>query len=385
MFKFKLPDIGEGLHEAELLAWDVKVGERVEEGQAIAQISTDKVNVELPAPRAGVIAELPWQPGDVIAVGKVLAVIDTGDSSSGMDTGDDSSEKPRSTSAVSRAERTRVVAAPAVRRYAAEKGVDLADVAAGGPVTAADIDAYLSGDSAPAPKAEPGVTLRKLSGARLAAARRLETSWRTLATTAIAFEVRGEAIEAEIARLTNEQENLRITPVSVVAHGLCKALAQHPEFNARVDDEHDTLALHQPVHLGVAVDSEDGLLVPVIRDAQKLSTVETAAAIEFLAQRARCGALEAGDYRGSTFTLSSTGSLEKATITATTPIINFPNVATLWISAISQQPVVEDQQLTVGSLMRCTLAFDHRYLHGADAVRFINTLDACLRNVGEVG
>ncbi len=385
MFKFKLPDIGEGLHEAELLAWDVKVGERVEEGQAIAQVSTDKVNVELPSPRAGVIAELPWQPGDVIAVGKVLAVIDTGEPGNGDEDSAVASGASLSAPAGKQAPRARVVAAPAVRRYAAEKGVDLADVSAGGPVTAADIDAYLSGGNAGAAKAEPGVTLRKLSGARLAAARRLETSWRTLATTAIAFEVRGEAIEAEIARLTSEQENLRITPVSVVAYGLCQALAQHPEFNARVDNEHDTLALHQPVHLGVAVDSEDGLLVPVIRDAQKLSTVETAAAIEFLAQRARCGALEAGDYRGSTFTLSSTGSLEKATITATTPIINFPNVATLWISATSQQPVVVDKQLTVGSLMRCTLAFDHRYLHGADAVRFINTLDACLRSVGEAG
>ncbi|MDX1554439.1 MAG: dihydrolipoamide acetyltransferase family protein [Xanthomonadales bacterium] len=377
MYEFKLPDIGEGLHEAELLEWDVQVGDSVNEGDSLAQISTDKVNVELPSPCAGVIAELPWKPGDIIPVGEVLARIDDGKARSSTPEAETRREHAATGPANQRGERRRIKAAPAVRRYAAEKGVDLTQVSPTGPggaVTTADVDAAVGGG------VQTGVSRVKLSGPRLAAARRLEQSWRTLATTAMAFEVDADAINAECERLEKADDSVRITPLAVIAAQVCATLARHPEFNAVIDEGARALDLHDAVHLGIAVDSEEGLLVPVIRDAGKMAPQELASAIAERAEQARAGKLGVEDYQGSTFTISSTGSLEEATIIATTPVINFPNVATLWVSRIRERPRVVDGQLEVGPMLNCTLAFDHRFLHGADATRFINDLDKMLRN-----
>lgn len=373
MYEFKLPDIGEGLHEAELLEWDVKVGDTVDEGQSIAQISTDKVNVELPSPRAGVIADLPWKPGDVIAVGEVLARIDdsSGDSS---ETADDQPATTSSEPVVEspKPERRRTRAAPAVRRYAAENNADLSQVQGTGPggaITKEDIDAFLSQDNGTVEQA--GVTRMKLSGSRLAAAKRLEESWRTLATTAITFEVAADRILEQTRSDTH-----RITPLAVIANCLCRALREHPGFNAVVDDKARALDIHSTINLGIAVDSTDGLLVPVLRDAGEKSVAELAEEIAELADKARSGDLAVSDFQGSTFTVSSTGGLEEGTIIATTPVVNYPNVATLWVSGIRERPRVVDGELGAGPMMSCTVAFDHRFLHGADATRLINTLSA---------
>ncbi len=383
MYQFKLPDIGEGLHEAELLAWDVQVGDTVAEGDSIAQISTDKVNVELPSPCSGVITELPWSPGDIIPVGQVLARIDDGKTSG------EASEAQVSTASVSPARsreqeaRQRFKAAPAVRRYAAEKGVDLAQVQATGPggaVTRADVDALADGESSAGTIDEaPGVRRIKLSGPRLAAAKRLEASSRTLATSAMNFEVPADEVLTECSRLAGEAGSTRVTPLAVVARHVCRALAEHANFNAVIDEHARALDVHDAVHLGIAVDSDDGLLVPVILDAHRQSALELARAIESVASRARAGELSVADFQGSTFTISSTASIEEATITATTPIINFPNVATLWVSRIRERPRVTDGTLEAGPMMSCALAFDHRFIHGADATRFINTLENALR------
>jgi len=382
MYEFKLPDIGEGLHEAELLEWDVKVGDKVAEGDSLAQISTDKVNVELPSPRAGVIAELPWNPGDVIAVGEVLARIDDGKSDEQAP-----SEKPAPESRAESSEprrrdsRNRVKASPAVRRFAAEKGVDLSQVAAlaaGDAVTREDIDLYLSGNPDTSDSNAAGVTRFRLAGPRLAAARRLEESWRTLATTAMTFEVRADGLLSECERAADDSEAvaIRVTPLAIIAKCVSAALGEHPNFNAIIDEKARALDVHEAVHLGIAVDSTYGLLVPVIRDAGEKSPLELAAAIADRAEQARSGKLAITEFRGSTFTISSTGSLEEADIRATTPVINFPNVATLWVSRIRERPRVVKGKLGAGPMMNCTLAFDHRFLHGADATRFLNTLDA---------
>lgn len=373
MYEFRLPDIGEGLHEAELLAWDVSVGDTVAEGDSIAQVSTDKVNVELPSPRAGIISALPWSPGDIIPVGEVLARIDDGKtSSSEPNTDSDSGRDAEAPSAPQPGQRSRVKAPPVVRRYAAEKGVDLASVEPTGPggmISKADIDNFVGGDREEKVPATEGVRRKVLSGPRLAAAKRLEESWRTLATTAITFKVNADRVLAEV-----ERGGGSVTPLAIVASGICKALEGHPEFNARVDEKARALEMHDRVSLGIAVDSPDGLLVPVVRDAAGKTVDELAASIAQAADKARAGDLAVTDFQGSTFTISSTGSLEEATITSTTPVINFPNVATLWMSRIRQQARVKDGQLEAGPVMNCTLAFDHRFIQGADATRFINTL-----------
>lgn len=385
MYEFKLPDIGEGLHEAELLQWDVKVGDTVAEGDAIAQVSTDKVNVELPSPRAGVIDELPWKPGDVIPVGEVLARIDDGKRNDATST-DSAPEAaaPSAPKAGKSSQRKRIKAAPAVRRYASEKGVDLAEVEATGPggsVTKEDIDAALEGTSdEKADSGEVGVTRVKLSGPRLAAAKRLEQSWRTLATSSLTFEALGDAVFAEVQRLSEEAGEVSVGPLAVIAKCVCNALKDYPSFNAVVDEEARALDVHDAIDLGIAVDGPDGLTVPVIRDAGNKSAQDLALAIADRVAKVRAGTLAVSDFQGSTFTISSTGSLEKAFFTAATPVINFPNVATLWVSRIRERPMVLDGELTVAPLMYGTLAFDHRFLHGADAMMFINTLTLWLQN-----
>ena len=375
MFEFKLPDIGEGLHEAELLQWDVKVGDQVEEGQSIAQISTDKVNVELPSPRAGVIRELPWQPGDIIAVGAVFARIEDGRDA------DPEQESPDPKAPVAptpaRQAAKPVKAPPVVRKYAAENDVDLGQVeatGAGGMVSKADVDAYLAGSTKG--DAAQGMTRMVLSGPRLAAAKRLEESWRTMATTAMSFEVAADGI------LNKADDSGAATPLAVIAQALCRTLAAHPEFNAVIDEVPRALDVYEDVHLGLAVDSPDGLLVPVIRNANQKSLEELNRAIAETAEKARAGSLQVADYQNSTFTLSSTGGIEESSITATTPVINFPNVATLWVSRISRRPRVILGRLESGPMMNGTLAFDHRFLQGADATRFINTFTDLLNPGG---
>ena len=399
MYEFTLPDIGEGLSEAELLEWIVRVGDRVREGDDVAMISTDKVNVDLTSPATGVVSELIGEPGDVILVGTLIMRIDdgnTGDSGSAVAeaaqladgitgaAGEQTGTSPASGSP--RAETTRVdaplKAAPIVRRYAMEQGVDITLVTGRGPggqVLRADIDAFAAKAESTVEQTSKGRRL-KLSGPRLAAAQRLAQAHRTQVTTTITFELKADALLARLQAQSGEaeQRGVKLTPTSVVAKGLAEALAEHPHFNAIIREQDTELLMHDSVNLGLAVDSGEGLLVPVIRGLEKMSVLDIAANIERVAGLARGGVLALEDVRDSSFTLSSTGSLERATITATTPIINYPNVATLWISRISNRPRVVDGELGAGPMMACSLSFDHRFLHGADGLAFINTLTSNL-------
>jgi pyruvate/2-oxoglutarate dehydrogenase complex dihydrolipoamide acyltransferase (E2) component len=378
MYEFRLPDIGEGLSEAELLEWLVKVGDPIKEGEEVALISTDKVNVDLPSPRSGVIAELPWEVGDVIPVGDVfMRIADTNEKVAEPESNSAESDPPPKTAAAPAREAVaRTKAAPALRRYAKEQGVDLSLVtpsAEDGRLLRADIDAYL--EKAPGGSAA-AVEKFKLSGARLAAARRLAESSRTLATTTQTFEVNADAIIAETRRLSDAQADgsQKITPLPVIAKCVAETLAKHPKFNANIVEADNALEIHSAVNLGFAVDTDAGLMVPVVNDVNAKETLALAAEISDIARRARAGELKLDDIRGSTFTLSSTGGLERATMVATTPVINLPNVAMLWVSRITDRPRVVSGKLEAGPVMACTLCFDHRFIDGAEGTAFINDL-----------
>jgi pyruvate dehydrogenase E2 component (dihydrolipoamide acetyltransferase) len=395
MYEFTLPDIGEGLSEAELLEWIVRVGDRVREGDDVAMISTDKVNVDLTSPATGVVSELMGEPGDVIRVGTLIMRIEDGSSGesgtgaveaaqiASLNTGPAGKLAGSRPAGTARADAP-VKAAPIVRRYAAEQGVDITRIIGNGPggqVLRADIDAFTT--AAESASEEPWKGQRmKLSGPRLAAAKRLAQAHRTQATTTIAFEINADALLASMQRESEEAEQraIKLTPTALVAKGLAAALAKHPHFNAIIREEDMELLMDDRVNLGLAVDSGEGLVVPVIRGLERMSVLDIAAEIERVAGVARGGVLALEDVRNSTFTLSSTGSLEQATITATTPIINYPNVATLWVSRISDRPRVVNGELGAGPMMACSLSFDHRYLHGADGMAFINTLAEVLEN-----
>jgi pyruvate dehydrogenase E2 component (dihydrolipoamide acetyltransferase) len=386
MYEFELPDIGEGLSEAELLEWTVKVGDRVMEGDEVAMISTDKVNVDLTSPATGVVTGLYGEPGDVINVGTLIMRIDDGNESTTESRAEDVADQDKEAGVAAGAVRTEagqtvapVRAAPVVRRYAAELGVDIALLTGSGPggqVLRGDIDSFLAASRGAAVESS-GIKRMTLSGPRLAAAQRLALADSTQVTTTISFEVRADSLLENLQKLSGEaaKSGARLTVTALVAECLTKVLGKHPHFNATVSETNHELLLHEGVNLGLAVDTSDGLMVPVIRGLEGMSAFAISIEIDRLAGLARSGALELDDVKDSTFTLSSTGGLESATITATTPIINYPNVATLWVSRIAERPRVVDGELGAGPMMACSLSFDQRYLHGADGMAFINDLE----------
>ncbi|MBT5128142.1 MAG: 2-oxo acid dehydrogenase subunit E2 [Rhodospirillaceae bacterium] len=381
MFEFKLPDVGEGIHEAELLEWRVAPGDRVKEGDEIAVINTDKITVELPSPRTGVITAIHGDVGDVIEVGTVLVEIASEDSAQGtMDAPATATalappQKPAGRTSA-RAAKDIVVAAPAVRRLAKERGVDLTALLGSGQdgrILPADVEAAASTMTAEAPAAEASSMPRRLplTGARAVAARQLTASLNTAATTTTSFEAMGDGLAQAMAQHG-------ISPLPLIAKCLCAALCRHTRFNATIDQADGALLPHDGVDLGIAMAAKDGLVVPVFRGLDKSSPEAAATAIDAMAARARAGDLQTNDLQGGSFTLSSTGGLEQATIISTRPIINPPQTAILWVSRIVARPRIRAGVLEAGPMLALSLSFDHRYIDGAEATYFINDLVAFL-------
>ena len=381
MFEFKLPDVGEGIHEAELLEWRVAPGDRVKEGDEIAVINTDKITVELPSPRTGVITAIHGDVGDVIEVGTVLVEIASEDSAQGtMDAPATATalappQKPAGRTSA-RAAKDIVVAAPAVRRLAKERGVDLTALLGSGQdgrILPADVEAAASTMTAEAPAAEASSMPRRLplTGARAVAARQLTASLNTAATTTTSFEAMGDGLAQAMAQHG-------ISPLPLIAKCLCAALCRHTRFNPTIDQADGALLPHDGVDLGIAMAAKDGLVVPVFRGLDKSSPEAAATAIDAMAARARAGDLQTNDLQGGSFTLSSTGGLEQATIISTRPIINPPQTAILWVSRIVARPRIRAGVLEAGPMLALSLSFDHRYIDGAEATYFINDLVAFL-------
>lgn len=391
--EFKLPDIGEGISEAVLLLWHVEIGEEVSEGQAVADISTDKVDVELPAPASGVVLERRCDPGDVVAVGSVILVIGAAGETSPPDGGDgkreSSSEPPPAAAApaVENAPRQaappppsrvearagRVVASPLARRVAAEHGLDVEQLVGTGPhgrIRRKDIERAL----AVASEESSGVRREPLDRVRAVMAERMAAATRTPATSTTTFVAEATRLGELVDRLRPDaaELDLKLTPLTLIAACAAATLRRHPRFNATVDEGSGDLLLHDRVNLGIAAATERGLVVPVVDGADRLSLFALAGRIQDLATRAREGRLEPVEVRGGTFTVSSTGALERASILSTQPIINPPQTATIWCSRIEQRPWVVDGELVALPLLTCSLSFDHRYVDGAEATAFIN-------------
>lgn len=393
MRKFILPDVGEGLHEAELVEWLVVVGDHVTEGTIVAVVNTEKVTVELPSPVTGVVQQLHWQAGDTMHVGDPLISFDGGpdeepdhasapapvDSPAGADSGP---PKIDLSAALGRA-----IAAPSTRKFAVEQGIDLSKIQGTGPagrILRQDVEGAAGTNAPPALDDQPNtvvgggdVVREKLTGARAKMWQHMTDSSSARATTTTTFTVRMEAVEALLADVRGTAER-QIGVLGIAAQCVVRALGRHRRFNAVVDPETEELLVHSAVHLGVAVAAPSGLLVPVIRDAdqKRLSTLNDA--IHDVAHRARAGELAATELRGGTFTISSTGGLERGRVTSTQPIINLPQVALLWMSRTRDECVIDDGQVRPGRVMSCSLSFDHRHLDGAEATHFINDLTESL-------
>ena len=369
---FSMPDLGEGLEEGEIVSWLVEEGQDVELNQPLVEIETAKATVEIPSPFAGTIAALHAGAGDTVAVGAPLVTFDVeGDGSPAPATPSAPREAAAAPAAPARSSKAGgpVAATPVVRKRAKDLGVDLAGIAGTGPdgrVTAEDVERAAAGT---AEAAGPDGERMPLTPVRRAIAARLErsaaipqvTTFRTLDATA----------------LDEVRRDLEVSPLPVFLAALCRTVDAHPILNASWDA--DAIVVHRAIHAGVAVDTDRGLLVPVVRDAGSRGIGGLAAEIARLAEGARAGTLGPGDLSGATISVSNTGSYGSE---AGTPLLNPPGAVTIALGVIAPRALVTEGG-AVEARPACTisLTFDHRVLDGAAAGRALTDLVTTLADL----
>lgn len=432
-FQFKLPDIGEGIHEGEIVKWHVKEGDTVEEDQVILEVQNDKAVVEIPSPVTGKVKEIKVPEGTVAVVGDVLVVFET--EGAAPEAADAGQEAPKADAAggagcdigqqvaqaVAQTEaapapaaeaggRKRVLATPAVRKFAREKGVDIRLVPGTGPggrVTKEDILRYLEGGAKPAPSAQPAAEAEAtkpaaepapsvqpaaaaapgerveervpLKGIRKVIAEAMVKSMYTAPHVTVMDEVEVSKLVAlrERAKAIGEEKGIKLTYMPFIIKAAVAALKQFPALNASIDDEKQEIVYKKYYDIGIATDTDRGLVVPVIRDADRKNIWTLAQELRDLATRAREGKLAPHELKGSTFTITNIGFAGGMFFT---PIINHPEVAILGTGRITEKPVVKNGEIVAAPVMTLCLSFDHRLIDGALAQRFVNTLKQLLND-----
>lgn len=400
-FTFKLPDIGEGIAEAEIVAWHVKVGDRIEEDQPLADMMTDKATVEMESPVSGVVTAVAGEAGDVIAIGSMLVEIETegaGDAEATPQPAVDAPKagaepiapppspppapaeapEPQPAEVPTVTRHAKITASPAVRARAKELGVELSDVkASGGHVRHADLDAFLSygagqGYRAPGASVKRADEVVKVIGMRRRIAENMAASKRNIPHFSYVEEFDVTALEAMRADLNANRGNrpkLTMLPFLIVA--ICKTLPDFPMINARYDDEAGVVTRYGSVHLGMATQTDAGLMVPVIRDAQDKNVWQLSHEISRLAEAARNGSAKSDELSGSTLTITSLGPLGGI---ATTPVINRPEVAIIGPNKIVERPVFVGDAIEARKLMNLSISCDHRVVDGWDAASYVQAL-----------
>jgi pyruvate dehydrogenase E2 component (dihydrolipoamide acetyltransferase) len=384
MFEFKFPDVGEGIAEGEIRSWLVEVGQTVAEHQALIEMETDKAVVELPSPVAGVVAELRGEVGEVIAVGTVLALIEESRAGKATEKGQPFAagvvgelEEATESEPDSGGDAEAAPVLPRDRKLAAELGVDLQQMRGSGSkerITEEEIRAK-AGEKEKGQEAER-IPLR---GVRRTMARTMAAS----ASTAVHVTIMEQADALALRRLREREHaiaadrGLRLTWFPFIVKALTLVLERFPLLNSSLDQDRGEIILHRQVHIGFAVDTPDGLLVPVVRNTRQLSILELAAALQDLALRARERQIGPGELKGGTFTVSNYGALGGIW---GTPIINPPEAAILGIGRIDEVPVVRDGQVVARPVVPLSLTFDHRIIDGATAHRFLNALIEYIEN-----
>jgi pyruvate/2-oxoglutarate dehydrogenase complex dihydrolipoamide acyltransferase (E2) component len=342
-YEFKLPDLGEGLTEGEIARWLVAEGDEIAEDAPLVEIATDKTTVEIPSPAAGLVSRILVAEGDVVPVGTVLVVI-----------GGDPTDASNSLLQAQPAPVARLQATPLVRRVAQELGVDLASVTPTGPggrVTEDDVRAAAGGASNSLLQASEG-RREKVRGIRRQIVDHLGRAHREV--PAVTY--------VEECDFTNVDLKLLLP---TVLRATAAALKEFPELNARL--ERDEIVYLDRYDLGIAVQTDAGLVVPVVRGCDMRSVDELRADVDSLAEKARSGTLTPDELRGSTFTVTSAGKLAGLFVT---PIVNHPEVGILGVHRIAQRPVVVDGEVVVRTMGNISTTFDHRVVDGARAAQF---------------
>jgi pyruvate dehydrogenase E2 component (dihydrolipoamide acetyltransferase) len=421
MQEFKLPDLGEGMQEAEVVEWLVKPGDTLKLDQTMVKVETDKAVVEIPSPVAGRVAEIRVQDGQVAKVGDVLVVFESATSANGGR----STTPQRFTSAPATSQsastpiptpvsqtpttKPRVLAAPAVRKLAFELGIDLEQVTPSNPngrVSIDDVRSYAerarTSSALPAlssalaeqlvPQATPTIIQKEeqpvpsaqderqpLKGLRKRIAEHMERSWRTVPHATAFDEVDGGALATlrETLKPLAEKRGVRLTYIPLLIKLLIPLLKEFPIFNASLDEESREIIYKHSYHIGVATASPEGLLVPVLRNADRLTLMEVANSLEQLIEGAKKRTLSLPELSGSTFTLNNVGSFGGST---GSPIINYPEVAILAVGRLQDKAVVQQGMVIVRPMMPLALSFDHRLIDGAMAGAFLARFKELVEN-----
>ena len=413
-YSFRLPDIGEGIAEAEIVAWHVKVGDRIEEDSQLADMMTDKATVEMESPVTGIVVELAGEVGDMVAIGSTLAVIETDGEGAEAPAEEDVEEEvaaeevsvaeeaplpqaggggggrvepappaaaetsPPPTPPASGMGDKAVLASPAVRARARDLGVDLAQVQAEGDrIRHADLDAFLrygagQGYHAPGASRARADEPVKVIGMRRKIAENMAASKRAIPHFTYVEEMDVTALEAMRADLNaNRGGRPKLTMLPFLIVAICRTIPQFPMINARYDDEGGVVTRHGAVHLGMATQTDAGLMVPVIRDAQDKNVWQLASEITRLAEAARTGKAKVEELTGGTLTVTSLGPLGGI---ATTPVINRPEVAIIGPNKIVERPVFDGDDIRRAKLMNLSISCDHRVVDGWDAASYVQAL-----------
>jgi 2-oxoisovalerate dehydrogenase E2 component (dihydrolipoyl transacylase) len=423
IYVIKMPDIGEGIAEVELLKWHVKPGDAVAEEQVLADVMTDKANVEIPAHVAGKVIAITGKPGDLIAVGSEIIrmevegkgnVAEAGAAAApaaakaepkpgpkpaprappSPQPGPEAGPPPRLHSVPPATREDRPMAAPAVRRRARELGIDLAAVSGSGPdgrITHDDLESRTVGRGAVLPfnipsggRFAPGAARTdeekvQVIGLRRKIAEKMQEAKRRIPHFAYVEEVDVTALEELRAQLNRKHgaERGRLTLLPFLMRAIVRTLPEFPEINARFDDDAGTLTKYGAVHLGIATQTPSGLLVPVVRNAEARDLWSCATEVARLADAARTGKVAREELSGSTITITSLGPLGGL---VTTPVINYPEVAIVGVNKLVERPVVREGAIVVRQVMNLSSSFDHRIVDGLRAAMFVQGLRACLES-----
>ncbi|RSK26870.1 2-oxo acid dehydrogenase subunit E2 [Bacillus sp. HMF5848] len=427
-FEFKLPDIGEGIHEGEIVKWFVKPGDEVDEDDVLCEVQNDKAVVEIPSPVKGKVLEVLVEEGTVAVVGDTLIKFDApGYEDLKFKGQDDSEEKQPEQEAQANQptveeapshneevdETTRVIAMPSVRKYAREKKVDIRKVKGSGKngrIIKDDVDSYLSGGIVEAPQAATSTkeaetttvaaeketkqetkqpakqpipagqypeTREKMSGIRKAIAKAMVNSKQTAPHVTLMDEIDVTKLVTHRKKFkeTAANKGIKLTYLPYVVKALTSALREYPMLNTSLDDATDEIVHKHYFNIGIAADTDKGLLVPVVKDADRKSIFSISSEINELAVKARDGKLAGDDMKGASCTITNIGSAGGQWFT---PVINHPEVAILGIGRIADKPVVRDGEIVVAPVLALSLSFDHRLIDGATAQYALNHIKQLL-------
>jgi len=389
-YAFQLPDLGEGTVSAEIVSWLVKPGDRVKEGQPIAEMSTEKAVVELPSPVTGQVISLGGAPGDAIAVGAELIAFESGGTATpSAATSAPSAQAANNGHAAGADDHAgRVRASPATRRRAREAGIDLSKLTGTGPrgrIQPQDLDQAVATAKAQTrtPNVSPSAVGEteeiKVIGVRRVIAQRMSAAKRAIPHFSYVEEVDVTELEALRLHLNRDPrfEQTKLTLLPFIVKAVARVLERFPQCNAHYDESRETIIRYRSMHAGIATQTRDGLKVPVVRNAQALPLHALATEIRRVSEAARSNRARREELTGSTITITSLGKLGGI---ASTPVINAPEMAIVGVNRMSERPVIRHGTIAVRQIMNLSSSFDHRFVDGFDAAAMIQAVKDLLEH-----